>query len=297
MKRMLLLVLLAAACESTSGRQDHGGGDAGTGGGTDLGGTGGGGGGGGGGVGGGGGGGGQSDIGCTKMDLLFVVDDSNSMSEEQMNLGQNFPKFIDVLNSYKTGGGAPLDYRVAVTTTSLNDIPIIDNYDDGALRQKCVMTRRWIERADANVATTFSCVAAAGVNGNGHERPLAAAKRALTDKVTDGTNAGFLRTDALLAVVMLTDEDDQSPDATDAYIQAFDAIKGHHDRWAAAAVAGPTDCMSAFGSASEAVRLKDFIMKSGKQAVLASICDGDLSKSLDQALHTFSQACNSFPIP
>ena len=31
---------------------------------------------------------------CTKMDLLFVVDDSGSMGEEQSNLAANFPAFI-----------------------------------------------------------------------------------------------------------------------------------------------------------------------------------------------------------
>ena len=41
--------------------------------------------------------------------------------------------------------------------------------------------------------------------------------------------------------------------------------------------------------------MKEFVMKSGQQAVFASICDGDLAKSLDEALHTFKAACESFP--
>lgn len=253
--------------------------------------------------------------GCTKMDILFVVDNSGSMSEEQTNLAQNFPKFIDVLNAYMTGAGQPLDYHVGLTTTSLTDvspiplpIPIpVPPGDDGALRNdaSCGMTRPWIERSDANPAQTFSCVAKVGTDGSGQEQPLGAAKLALTDRIADGKNGGFLRDDALLAIVVLTDEDDQSVDPASSsspelpvenFIMAYDAAKKSHDRWAAAIVAGPTACMSNFGSAEEAVRLKDFVAKSGKQAVFSSICDGDLAKSLDEALHTFQTACDSFPI-
>jgi hypothetical protein len=179
--------------------------------------------------------------------------------------------------------------------------------DDGAFRKNrsCGMTRAWIERGDANPAMTFACVANVGTNGNGHEQPLDAAQLALTDRVADGKNAGFMRTEALLAIVILTDEDDQSVDPknqtsstelpVDDFIKTFDVVKGDHARWATAVTAGPSACMSAFGSATEAVRLKDYVAKSGKQAVFSSICDGDLAKSLDDALHTFSAACDSFP--
>jgi hypothetical protein len=256
------------------------------------------------------GGGGQQAQGCDKMDILFVVDNSGSMSEEQTNLAANFPKFMDVLDSYMTAAGQPLDYHVGLTTTSLTEvipipIPIpLPPGDDGALRNQasCGMTRPWIERTDANPSMQFSCVAQVGTDGSGQEQPLGAARLALTARITDGKNAGFLRADALLAVVILTDEDDQSVDASgskqdtvDSFIQTFDSVKGDHARWATAVIAGPNACMSAFGSAEEAVRLKDFVAKSGAQAVFSSICDGDLAKSLADALNTFTAACDSFP--
>jgi hypothetical protein len=302
MKRTLVVIvaLLFAACGVQAGR--HGGGGAGGTGGSA-------------GSNGSGGDGQPQDQGCAKMDILFIVDDSGSMSEEQTNLAQNFPKFIGVLDSYMTSGGQPLDYHVGLTTTSLTDgappipIPIplpINLGDDGALRNKssCGMTRPWIERTDSNPAMQFSCVAQVGTDGSGQEQPLNGARLALTDRISDGKNAGFVRDDALLAIIMLTDEDDQSGDPknsgssplpVDDFIKTFDTVKNGHDRWATAAIAGPTDCMSAFGSAQEAVRLKEFVMKSGSQAVFSSICDGDLAKSLDEALHTFKAACESFP--
>src|SRR5215211_2581959 len=51
---------------------------------------------------------------CEKMDVLFVIDNSGSMGQEQTNLIANFPAFITVLNN------SGLDYRVAVTTTGRN---------------------------------------------------------------------------------------------------------------------------------------------------------------------------------
>jgi hypothetical protein len=308
MRKLFLFLFFVSACSSNAtGRMGHG--DTGNGTGDGTGGT---------GTGGSGGtdGGAQPSQGCDKMDILFVIDNSGSMGEEQTNLAQNFPKFIDVLNAYQTGTGNPLDYHVGVTTTSLTEgappIPLpfpipLPMGDDGALHMKseCGMTRTWIERTDTDAAKEFACVAQVGTDGSGMEQPLEAARLALTDRIADGKNAGFMRDDALLAVVILTDEDDQSVDPAagptgmelpvDDFITAFDKIKGTHGRWASAVTAGPMDCMSAFGSATEAARLKDYVQKTGAQAVFSSICDGDLSKSLDDALHTFSAACDSFP--
>ena len=47
----------------------------------------------------------------TPADILFVVDNSGSMADEQENLAQNFQAFIDGLNA---GTG---DYQLAVVST------------------------------------------------------------------------------------------------------------------------------------------------------------------------------------
>ena len=55
---------------------------------------------------------------CNKMDIVFVVDDSGSMQEEQSNLATNFPMFANLLSSYTDARRrSSIDYRVAVTTT------------------------------------------------------------------------------------------------------------------------------------------------------------------------------------
>lgn len=280
---------------------------------------------------------------CQKMDILFVIDDSGSMSEEQSNLISNFPLFVEVLDNYRTEAGNPLDYRLGVTTTG-RDITTVISFNvpgvpfppmtiaetgpNGALLQpsECSMSRRWIESADPDVAGTFSCVANVGTGGSSVEMPLLMTQRALTDRVSDGTNAGFIRNDALLAVIMLTDENDCSrpedlveisldlaggaagaADACDPngatiiptaqFLSALDSVKGERGRWAAAVIAGPGpgSCSSSFGDAAEATRLREFVDGAGDNVVFSSICDGDLAGSLMTALDTFDVACQNFP--
>jgi hypothetical protein len=69
------------------------------------------------------------------------------------------------------------------------------------------------------IADAFSCYAAVGVGGCGYEHQLASVRAAFDaafDPCHEGTsctaelNAGFLRPDAALAIVLLTDEDDCS---------------------------------------------------------------------------------------
>jgi len=257
---------------------------------------------------------------CGKMDIVFVIDNSGSMGQEQDNLATNFPLFINVLDNFDN----ELDYRVGVTTTGkdynytmtlpgIGSIPAsTSGGDNGELLQRCDMTRRWVEPGDPNVADTFACAAQVGTSGPADEMPLASLKLALDDRIADGTNAGFLRDDALLAIVILTDEDDCSYEQSvslgfteslcssqmepvSSYSDFLTNLTGDAGRWAVATIAGPTDCSSEFGNAAEATRLKDFTNIAGANGVFSSICDGDLAAALQTALETFDTACNDFP--
>lgn len=274
---------------------------------------------------------------CEKMDILFVIDDSGSMGEEQTNLIANFPQFVTALDEFVTEGGSALDYRLGVTTTGemnvvemilpppLGSMTIREDGPNGALLMpgECNMSNRWISRGDANVSSAFSCVANVGTRGSSKEKPLLMTQRAITDRVADGSNAGFLRNDALLAVVMLTDEDDcsgtsttrtidisdpsqimnqadecdpSSPDVVsiDSVLSSLDTTTGGRERWAGAIIAGPTDCTSSFGDAAAATRLQQFANEAGDNVIFSSICEGDLAGALTEALQTFDAACDNF---
>jgi hypothetical protein len=76
-----------------------------------------------------------------------------------------------------------------------------------------------------DLATTFDCMASVGENGCGFEQPLEAVYQALHGQLAE--NHDFLRSDAILVVVFVTDEDDCSaPPNTDLFDPASTAQYG-----------------------------------------------------------------------
>ena len=260
---------------------------------------------------------------CDKMDIVFVVDNSGSMQEEQSNLASNFPMFASLLKSYTVNNGQPLDFRVAITTTGrtidynidlgggFGTFPEHEDGQNGAFQNNCNSPKRWLDPTDPSLGTTLGCRANVGTSGPSVEMPMLMSKWSLSDRVADGTNAGFLRDDALLAIVILTDEDDQSTTQNNFTMDAngnsptdwnpadevnyLDQLKGDRSRWAAGVIAGDGDCSSSFGSAANGARLKEFVTtangQNSTQAVFSSICEGNLTTGLKAALDTFQAAC------
>jgi hypothetical protein len=162
----------------------------------------------------------------TKLDILFVIDDSGSMREEQANLTRNFPRLLDVLGQLPDG--LP-DVHIGVVSTNVgaggDDASCPTDGDNGRLqvRERCqgLLTggEPYLRSAprldgsrDANftgeLPDVFACMAELGTEGCGFEQPLEAMRRALDGRNPE--NDGFLRDDAFLAVVVISDEDDCS---------------------------------------------------------------------------------------
>ena len=156
---------------------------------------------------------------CEKMDILFVIDNSGSMDEEQANLIANFSGFATLIESYMTSSNRTLDYRIAITTAGRdvsyqisvlgNTFPLSESGDNGEFRTGCGVDRAWLERTDGNLVSAFECRANVGTGGPGAEMPFLGLEWSLSAEAAS-TNAGFVREDALLAVVMITDQDDCS---------------------------------------------------------------------------------------
>ncbi|MCE9577035.1 MAG: VWA domain-containing protein [Deltaproteobacteria bacterium] len=163
------------------------------------------------------------------LDLLFVVDDSGSMAAHQNNLVANVPRMIDALTRFE--GGLP-DLHVGVVSSDMgaglnNLAQCTPTGDAGHLLQGKPGTTcagldagaRFIDdvrNADGTrtrnytgeLAPLFACMAAVGTTGCGLESHLESMRAAL-DPAT-AFNAGFLRADAALGIVILGDEDDCS---------------------------------------------------------------------------------------
>ncbi|MCB9670609.1 MAG: VWA domain-containing protein [Alphaproteobacteria bacterium] len=132
-----------------------------------------------------------------QVDILFIVDDSCSMYEEQTALAQNFPQFM----SYFLGSG--LDYHIGVTTTDTENPTIA-----GKLRR--AQNQNYIDENTPNPSGVFSGMANAGTGGSVEETGRAAAYQVLQTKRDLPRNEGFYRDEASLHMVFISDEEDQS---------------------------------------------------------------------------------------
>ena len=248
---------------------------------------------------------------CQKMDVVFVVDDSGSMAAKQQKLRANFPRFVDVLDQYKTKAGSALDYRLAVTSTDTERADFKTGGKGGFVttpKTTCLPgpSRAWLERTDPAVASAFACRASLGTMGSTDERPLEALLLSLTDRQAD-QNRDFLRADALLAFIVLTDEEDGSGDAPSpaGLVAKLDQLKTIRGRWAGAFIAGPRSEACGGGSVSgggdKAPRLHDVVDRSadgmtGKNnAIWRTICQDTFDATVKDALDTFAVACRDLP--
>jgi hypothetical protein len=142
-----------------------------------------------------------------KLDILWVIDNSGSMAEEQQNLASNFSSFI---NSFVTKG---YDFKIAVTTTdawkaSYVNQPALAKFKDGT-NQTSHTGVFVITPSTPNLINTFVTNVNQGTAGDGDERAFQSFKASLNSSL----NSGFLRTDSFLAVIIVSDEDDFSTDS------------------------------------------------------------------------------------
>lgn len=181
-------------------------------------------------------------------DILFIVDNSGSMADEQANLAANFNAFINEI------AGPDNDYRIAVVTTDTSNgneaqglredifavepgtgvealvAPDISGCSATQIPTSCFRgpnpDQRIIDSTTMDAATqiaAFKNNVQVGSCGSGDEEGLEAMKQALSK--TNGCNAGFLRPDANLVIVIVSDEDDHSDDSVAQYIEDLKRVK------------------------------------------------------------------------
>lgn len=150
------------------------------------------------------------------VDILFVIDDSKSMTDEQEQLGIWSSEMFDVLSA---SGELP-DLHIGVVSSSVQINGLTQcNFTTGMHVGGAVLkdtpylvdvagpTGR-VRNYSGSLTDTFAKMARVGDAGCGFEQPFKAAQLALSGYITG--SKGFLRDDALLLVVFVTDEDDCS---------------------------------------------------------------------------------------
>lgn len=145
-----------------------------------------------------------------RLDLLFMIDDSGSMSDKQTQLANQVPAFLTWAQNNN------VDFRVAVVTSDMDDATLSGRFQGSPL----ILTP-----GTPDLAAAFAANIQRGVNGSGNEQGLAAIVAALTPPLSTTTNQGFLRADAALGVLVLSDEEDFSTIAVTDAIAALEAAK------------------------------------------------------------------------
>lgn len=163
----------------------------------------------------------------TKIDVLWVVDNSGSMASSQQNLATNFPSFIESFTNKN------YDFQIGVTTTdaylalplftSYYQLTPTPSYYGGRPQEEIAWLKngtwndpsgyRILTAATPNLHQVFMKNAMQGTSGDGDERSLQAMQTALQSSA----NSGLVRAGSFLAVILLTDEDDFSHDGTQQY--------------------------------------------------------------------------------
>jgi hypothetical protein len=228
-----------------------------------------------------------------KVDVLWVVDNSGSMAPHQANLARNFQAFISEFVR------SAVDFRIGVTTTDLFA-------DDGRLREGRVLSPQ-----TQGIDAAFGQLVRVGTGGSAFEAGLEAARRALERRLGENQQAydaitrcqdacrpgadavscrercvadssiAFLRPDAFLFVVFVTDEEDKSAGDVRGYYRFFKTAKGvgNDGMVTTAAIIGdvPTPKCE---DATAGERYANLSGLTGGE--LGSICDAEFASALER---------------
>jgi hypothetical protein len=184
------------------------------------------------------------------LDVLLMVDNSNSMAEEQASLTAQIPRMARIFATGDLDGDGVQDFpalrsvRIGTVSSDMGTggypVPTCADAelgDDGILRTQgrtdvsgCMASYPSYAELSADdpsadvegFVSHVGCVATLGTGGCGFEQQLEAVLKATTPSTSattffrgtrghaDGANAGFLRSDSVFAAIALTDENDCS---------------------------------------------------------------------------------------
>lgn len=148
------------------------------------------------------------------LDVLWVVDNSESMSNAIDNVRNNFESFINeflLLN---------LDYHMASVTTDM-----VNPDQSGKFQGQMIDS----SMSEAQAQSLFLSSVNAGAQGSATEKGLDAVTAALSAPLINTTNSGFLRPNAALSVIVVSDEDDASSQSANNFVSFLRGLKSSPD--------------------------------------------------------------------
>lgn len=233
-----------------------------------------------------------------KVDMLWVIDTSGSMFTKQQLLASGFNSFANV---FTTKG---FNFNMAIVTADTyapGHVPI------GGQAGVFQGTPTVINTNTTNFATTFQANVQFPVAGNSDAKKLDAIELALSPSLLAGSNSGFLRSDAHLAVILVSDDDDYDSTATVSSVKTFlnnlkpdrfDVItRTYKKNYTVSAVimdtltAGNSTCPM---PANNGLKAKQLALDTNGS--VASICEADFSAGLTTLSQRIAEAITEIPL-
>lgn len=219
----------------------------------------------------------QNDDEYGNVDILWVVDNSGSMGDEQASLATNFNVFIDRFLDQD------INFKMGIVTTDpragFAGVPVANSLD--------LLTYAEAQNDEAAFVTNFMNMVQVGINGSGTEKGLYTSKTFF-----DNYAASWLRDDAYLAVIYVSDEEDQSADTTANYVNYLKSLKSNPGKVKAHAIVD-RDGTQLNGPTSGSVRYQE--VANGTNGSISEITS-NFGDTLDDISEQIVQLSQSFTL-
>ncbi len=202
-------------------------------------------------------------------DILFVIDNSCSMSNEQSSLQTNFAYFAAGLVALD------LDYQLAVITT-----------DNPAFQGEII----GLDTDD--IENEFITQAGVGIGGSGTEMPTEMAYQSTQSGGDSGPGSDFLRDDSMLSMIFVSDEPDSSPSSWSTYLSHFESVKSDSDDFIAHAISG--DWPGGCSGSSATNNVYELTVATG--GLYLSVCATDWASHLEALVEGSVEDLSSFEL-
>lgn len=244
--------------------------------------------------------------GCEHIDILFVIDGSLSMAQEQAALRgiAGPPVLAEFTDALDLELETLQDFHVGVISSEPGATILHTHVDEPEVAPgpatDCGLPegQRWLVGPSATLAEDFACIA-----GTNAQSTIESTTRNAAEALHNPANAGFLRDDAVLFIVLLTDEDTLDyATSIDVREQILDAVGGELDRVVILGIAGDqgvfempkTTCYGEYGTATPGRQISTIVFSFREQGLMQDICAGDLATVFDAALDDLVTTCNEY---
>ena len=272
-----------------------------------------------------------------KIDFLWIIDNSESMCEEQDNLIRNFRVIEQGMTWLQSS------FRMAVVTTDMSDPDHSGRFQNSPVSiapgscitppdtSDCVNnlplymeSQEYLQNPSVpesgynlELRRDFRCLASVGIRGVEYEEGLAAAKEALSPETLLLYNDNFLRNDAYLVLIFLSDDNDCSNENTlnrddsqecewdrdlltpvDEFVTFFKELKRDPRQVLVASIVARDDgqrfpeplsvvetCSTRQGYAYRGYRYLDFIEQFGDKGIWIDVCEEEYAGGLDDLVN------------